>query len=194
MRKRRPSHNYSEDAKRMCLQQVQVGDERNGENRGSVYRFCERRGTPSPSTIYRWKRELAPLPQDPATIPPQGRPPKLSLMERKVVGGWVLDRASKHEKTDAHSVCSFIADAFREDVSKSWVSHNLSSLALTSYQAANCPQKYNKPNIISTLHRFLLDFYASIDGELEDAKVVAVNNVRFAHSQAVLRTYGPEGG
>ena len=106
----------------------------------------------------------------------------------------MLDRASKHEKTDAHSVRSFITDAFQEDVSKSWVSHNLSSLALTSHRAVNCPQKYNKPNIISTLHRFLLDLHASIDGELEDAQVDAVDNVRFAHPQAVLQTYGPEGG
>ena len=133
MKRTRPSHNYSKDVKRICLQKVGVGDERKKKNKGSVYHFCENKGTPSPSTLYRWKRELAAPPQDPATILPQGCPPKLSLKEKKVVGGWVLDRASKHEKTDAHAVRSFIADSFREDVSKSWESRNLSSLSLTSH-------------------------------------------------------------
>lgn len=193
-KRKRPPHNYSKDAKRMCLAQVGVGQERKGRKKISAYTFAKKGSSPHPSTIYRWKREAKKRRQPDETKAICGRPPKISKVEKMVIGGWVLKRDEEHEQTGIKDIQSFVAENFREHVSKGWVSGAMASLHLTSHRAAMKKRKYRRHQDPKALHTFLLQLRAMVDGKIEACSVVAVDTVRFTHPEAVLRTYGPEGG
>lgn len=194
MKRSRPPHNYDDGTKRLCLAKVGVGPERKLPNKVSAYSFCNTKGTPHPTTIYRWKREKNKPPSPSDEIPMLSRPPKLSIVERYVIGGWVLERDAEHEIASGEAVCSFIADSFHEQVSLSWVSRTMASLHLTSHREAVKKQKYRQPGIARALHTFLNELRETIDNEYEASQVVAVDNVRFTHPSPILRSYGPQGG
>ena len=194
VKRQRPPHNYSEDTKEMCLHHVGVGEERKQKSKVSAYTFTADASGPDPSTIYRWKRQQQAPSRDPMTVVPRGRPPKLSSIEKNILGGWVLDRAENHERTSAHDIVAFVAENFQEQVSKQWVSNTMQGLQLTSHRATKRPQKYKKPNLVGKLHTFLCNLRNKIDGKLESSQVVAIDNVRFSHPQAILRSYSPKGG
>ena len=193
-KRKRPPHNYSKDAKRMCLAQVGVGQERKGRKKVSVYTFAKNGNSPHPSTIYRWKRQAKQRRQPAKPTTTHGRPPKISKVEKMVIGGWVLSRDEQHERTGIKDIQVFVAENFQEYVSKGWVSGAMASLHLTSHRAAMKKLKYRRHQDPKALHTFLLKLRALVDGKIEASRVVAIDTVRFTHPKAVLRTYGPEGG
>lgn len=192
--RKKPRHNYSEDTKKLCLAQTELRKKRKQKQKPTPYTYCKNEETPDASTVYRWKREEAAPSRDPASLPPRGRPPKLSRMEQLVVGGWVLHRVKAHKQTSINAIQKFIATNFNEDVSIGWVSTHMQALHLSSHQAANRPSKYKRPQLPQELYRFLKALRSKIDELGDPSRVVAVDTVRFTHPEYVLRTYAPEGG
>ncbi|KAL6042767.1 hypothetical protein QOT17_024258 [Balamuthia mandrillaris] len=166
--RKRPRHNYSEDTKKLCLAQTEP----------TPYAFCKNADTPDASTVYRWKRQEAAPPRDPAVHSPHGRPPKLSRQKQLVVGGWVLFYVKAHKQTSINAIQKFITASFQEDVSIAWVSIHMKALHRSSHQAANKPSKYARPQLLQELYQFLK---------------VAVDTVRFTHPEYILRTYASQG-
>lgn len=178
----------------MCLAHVGVGPERKKKKKASVYTFCAKHSTPHPSTVYRWKKKAQAAAPSGPPLRPRGHPKRISDVEKLVIGGWVLDRDKEHEHTSIEDIIAFIGENFAEKVSKSWVSKAMASLHITSHRASVKKRKYRKVENPTLLHRFLLTLRGLVDGKRERSQVVAVDNVRFSHAPAVLRSYGPEGG
>ena len=75
-------------------------------------------------------------------------PLKLSIEERYVIGGWVIEQDREHKLVGADSIRSFVADSFHETVSPAWVTRTMHSLHLTSHREigrASCTERVSSP-------------------------------------------------
>jgi len=102
----------------------------------SAYTFCNNENTPDSSTIYHWKTQSKALFRDLATIPMLGHPLKLSVVERYIVRGWVIEQDYQYLITSGDTICSFIAKSFYKTVSPAWVTRTMQALYLSSHQEA----------------------------------------------------------
>lgn len=107
---------------------------------------------------------------------------------------WVLEQDKAHESIGAEAVSSFIANNFWESVSPTWVTHAMKALHLSSHHGKTKPDKYRRPHLAASCHAFLQNLRNTIDTNYEPSRVVAVDNMCFAHPPAILWSFAPQGG
>lgn len=98
--------------------------------------------SPCRSTIYQWLAEDQEKRDDEEHIENRGAPPKLTREQLYVVAGFVLDNATKHHLCAGEHVTGFISIAYREEVSRSYVSRHLHQLGFSSHRAKSEPSHY----------------------------------------------------
>jgi hypothetical protein len=189
MSKRRPSHNYSEDTKKMCLE---LTDDSNTEGRVAVTALTRQRNVPSRRTIQYWRHNEQ-HPHTPSS-PPQKKGPKskLNLGEIYVVGGWILERDAEHKIVSGNNVIDFIMESFEEKVVKSTVSKYLAKISFASHSAKVRDPKYNRPGLAKQLLSYAVKLRRELR-EVPDSRIVCVDVCKFSSYSLVLRTYSPIG-
>ena len=93
-------------------------------------------GAPSRRTISRWRVELRDIGDVHDPLPKGHRRPLLSEGEKRVVGGWVLQRWDNHNITSLESVAGWVYEVFQVTLSVSKVEHLMQELHLSSKAVA----------------------------------------------------------
>lgn len=189
LHKRRPSHNYSEETKRRCLEMIN----KNNNNRAfSLRALAKLPNNPSRTTLQTWVRENQQVNTPPLPPKRHGPTPKLSMGEIMVVGGWILEEGQHHEVVSGNKVREFVLESFNEHISKPTVSRYLQKVAITSHSAKIRDPKYLRRTLTRDLHKFLLNLHKSLRG-VPLSKIVCVDVCKFSSYNLVLRTYSPTG-
>jgi hypothetical protein len=151
MHKRRPSHNYTQETKKKCLELIGEG---NNEGVVSLRGLAQDPLAPARSTLQEWRRREKN--KDTPHPPPKkrGPPPKLTWGEILVVGGWIFEQNAMREVVSGRHVATFIGDSFNEQVVKGTVSKYLGKLHITSHSSKVKEPKYLRPNLVKTLHQY----------------------------------------
>ncbi len=116
MGKRRPSHNYSEDTKRLCLEIIH---KKKCKKAVPILTLSKQPNASSRKTLQYWKHKEQVGDSLNSNYGKMGPEPKLSYEKILVVSGWVFEQAKDHQIISGARVKDFI---FNKVVSKSIVS------------------------------------------------------------------------
>ena len=149
---------------------------------------------PSVQTLKRWRAEGKTNSRANmcAKLKP-GRKGKLSEVEQKVIGGWVIHQLKKKRAVTGERVRQKVRDIFGVDVSLTWVSRTMKKLGLSSHATKLVKSDEPVHNEVSEICRFLQDIRAQIEGGLTLERVIAVDVTSFWNSGPVLRSYSLTG-
>ena len=193
--RKRPAHNYSPDAKRLCLSLIGVGE--HGEEllkQTTAVDISQQSTAPSRRSLQYWKK-AAMIPLE-ARIPPKkrGRKQKLSSGEEMIVAGHVLERVSNNQLAQAKDIIDFVAESFQEDISPSYVTRMMNRIHFSSHLIKEKEYRRVRRGLSERLLHFLLDFRRTTEEGVEPSQIVAVDIAKFSHYSHTLRSYAPTGG
>lgn len=193
--RKRPAHNYSPDAKRLCLSLIGTGE--HGEvllKQTTAVDLCQQPAAPSRRTLQYWKK-AAKVPVEARKLSKKrGRKRKLSSEEEMIVDGHVLERVSNNQLAQANDVIDFVAESFREDISPAYVSHMMNRIHFSSHMVKEKEYKRVRTGLRERLLHFILNFRRDTEDDLQPSQIVAVDIAKFSHYSHTLRSYAPSGG
>lgn len=182
-------HNYSDDAKRICL--ALLKDE---AHLGlSPKQLAKVPGLPNASTLHRW-REAA---REPSTAKKltatMGRPPLLADEELLIVGGFVLFCAERHQTCGGKEIIGFIQHAFGKTVLKSWVSARMKEIGISSHRPASLKFTFGGSQCITAAVAYLNENQPLLRKVAPRSRVVAIDQISFWDCGVSESTYSAIG-
>ena len=182
-------HNYSDDAKRICLALL--------EHKGTINltpdSLAKLSGFPGAPTLRRW-REEAENPPVPAKLTVTiGRPPLLSDEELMIVGGFVLFCAERHQTCGGKEIIDFIQHAFGVTVLKSWVAEKMEELGMSSHRPASLRFTFGGYRAITAAAEYLEANQPVLQKVEPHSRVVAIDQISFWDCGVSTSTYSAIG-
>ena len=184
-----PHHNYSADAKRICLALL--------EHEGSIIctpdSLSKLAGFRGAATLCRWQDEARNPPavtQMTATI---GRPPLLSDEKEKIVGGFVLFCAERHQTCGGKEIIDFIQHAFGITVLNSWVARKMEEIGISSHRPASLKFTFGGYRSITTAAEYLVSNQPELRKVADRSRVVAIDQISFWDCGVSTSTYSAIG-
>ena len=182
-------HNYSEREKRMCLALL--------EHEGPIIctpdSLSKLAGFPGAATLRRWRDEArnpSAVTEMTATI---GRPPLLSDEKEKIVGGFVLFCAERHQNCGGKEIIDFIQHAFGITVLKSWVSEKMEEIGISSHRPASLKFTFGGYRSITTAAEYLVSNQPELRKVADRSRVVAIDQISFWDCGVSTSTYSAIG-
>lgn len=148
---------------------------------------------PKPRTLARWLKEKK---EQPALKKPKlktGPKPKLNEIEKRIIGGWVIECGARGEAVTIEKIRAFIAFAFRVDYRKTWISNTMHELGFSSRRTQESSFPRNDASIFKQMTSFLITCQDTIKKGFTPPRIVAMDVKTFWTEGPVLRSYAIRG-
>jgi hypothetical protein len=182
-------HNFSADAKALCLTLLEHG----GSIDLTPNKLARLPGFPRASTLRQWHTEAQNPPAPARVLVPLGRPPLLADEEVMIMAGFVVFCAEHHQTCGGKEIVAFVEHAFGVTVQKSWVSEKLKPLHITSHRAASLKYTYGGYQSIKVAMEYLEEHQPLLVVVMPRSRVVAVDQIGVWDCGVTTSTYSPEG-
>ncbi len=113
---------YSEDTKRLILDQVKKKKNESKKRDGILKKITSAEHSPCRETIWRWKQKQKIGVVKGSKIQKKGRPEKLTEHEYQILGGRIISRCKHGKKVDINFIRQIVLEFFGIEVSKTWAS------------------------------------------------------------------------
>jgi len=185
-----PRHNYSDDAKRICLAllegKAQIGF--------TPKQLAKVPGLPDAATIHRWREAASNPPAEVKLTATIGRPPLLTDEELMIVGGFVLFCAERHQTCGGgKEIIDFIQHAFGITVLKSWVSEKMEEIGISSHRPASLKFTFGGSHCIAAAVEYLDENQSLLRKIVPRSRIVAIDQISFWDCGVSESTYSAIG-
>ena len=184
-----PHHNYSADAKRICLALLEHED----LIKLTPDFLAKLPGFPAAATLREWREAARNPPAVPRITATIGRPPLLTDEELMIVGGFVLFCAERHQTCGGNEIIDFIRHVFDVTVDKSWVAKKMEKIGMSSHRPASLKFTFGGYLSISAAAEYLVANQPELREVADRSRVVAIDQVSFWDCGVSVSTYSAIG-
>lgn len=182
-------HNYSDDAKRICLSLLEA----KGPIKFTPKTLAKLPGFPGNATLCRWLEEARNPPPPVKLTATIGRPPLLTDEELMIVGGFVLFCAERHQTCGGKEIIDFIQHAFGVTVLKSWVAEKMEELGMSCHRPASLKFTFGGYRAITAAAEYLEANQSVLQKVEPRSRVVAIDQISFWDCGVSTSTYSAIG-
>lgn len=184
-----PRHNYSADAKRICLALLEQED----PIKLTPDVLAKLPGFPAAATLREWREAARNPPAVPKITATLGRPPLLTDAELMIVGGFVLFCAERHQTCGGNEIIDFIQQAFDVTVNKSWVAKKMEEIGISCHRPASLKFTFNGYRSITAAAEYLVANQPELRKVADRSRVVAIDQISFWDCGVSVSTYSAIG-
>jgi hypothetical protein len=184
-----PHHNYSADAKRICLALLEHED----PIKLTPDILAKLPGFPAAATLREWREAARNPPAVPKITATLGRPPLLTDEELMIVGGFVLFCAERHQTCGGNEIIDFIRQVFDVTVDKSWVAKKMEEIGISCHRPASLKFTFGGYRSITTAAEYLVANQPELRKVADRSRVVAIDQISFWDCGVSTSTYSAIG-
>jgi hypothetical protein len=187
--RKRKEHNYSLDAKRICIAILDEYDI-------SISELSRLPNCPSKQDISRWMKQRDYLLSEEAEAPTHTAHDfrsALTMTQLHILGGYILWLLQRHRLVDIAVVKDFVSSVFNHTISSWWVSHHMAALGFSSQRTQPLAVRYMKKNLDQQCMSFIHRFRRAVRDTNDGRKIVSVDQICFYKNCIVAKAYAPVG-